>query len=101
MTRLFEKHHQDRTPITEFRAMDGIPCALDRDGILVVAVAADFMQWTPPVEARTNEFLEVKKTNPDIQSLRLSTDGQISSRALEALAAKEIQTTPQALGSTE
>ena len=101
LARLFEKHHTSSAPITEFRAMDGIPCALDRDGTLVVAVAADFIQWIPPVEARANEFLEVKKTNPDIQSLRLSTDGQISSRALEALAAKEIQTTPQALGSTE
>jgi hypothetical protein len=97
-TRLFENHHKDRAPITEFRAMNGIPCALDRDGTLVVAVAADLVLWTPNLEARANEFLEMKKTNPDIQSLRLTTDGLLSPRALEALAAKEIQTTPQALG---
>jgi hypothetical protein len=97
-TRLFENHHKDRAPITEFRAMNGIPCALDRDGTLVVAVAADLVLWTPNLEARANEFLEMKKSNPDIQSLRLTTDGLLSPRALEALAAKEIQTTPQALG---
>jgi hypothetical protein len=101
LARLFENHHKDRAPLTEFRAMDGIPCAIDRDGTLVVAVAADFIQWTPPVEARTEEFLEMKKTTPAIQSLHLSTDGLLSPRALEALAAKEIQTTPQALGPVE
>jgi hypothetical protein len=101
LARLFENHHKDRAPITEFRAMDGIPCAIDRDGTLVVAVAADFIQWTPPVEARAEEFLEMKKTTPAIQSLHLSTDGLLSPRALEALAAKEIQTTPQALGPVE
>jgi hypothetical protein len=97
-TRLFENHHTVSASITEFRSMNGIPCALDRDGTLVVAVAADFIQWTPPVEARADEFLEMKKSNPAIQTLRLITDGLLSPRALEALAAKEIQTTPQALG---
>jgi len=98
MTRLFEKHHQDRAPITEFRTMNGIPCAIDRDGMLVVAVGADLILWTPNLESRTNEFLEMKKTNPDLQSLLLLTDGSFSPRALEALAAKDIQATPQALG---
>ena len=97
-TRLFENHHTGNAPITEFRAMNGIPCALDRDGTLVVAVGADFILRTPNLETRADEFLEMKKTNPDIQSLRLTTDGLLSPRALEALAAKEIQTTPQALG---
>jgi hypothetical protein len=98
MTRLFEKHHKNRAPITEFRTMDGIPCAIDRDGTLVVAVGADLILWTPNLESRTNEFLEMKKTNPDLQSLLLVTDGSLSPRALEALAAKDIQATPQALG---
>jgi hypothetical protein len=78
--------------------MDGIPCAIDRDGTLVVAVGADLILWTPNLESRTNEFLEMKKTNPDLQSLLLVTDGALSPRALEALAAKDIQATPQALG---
>jgi hypothetical protein len=98
MTRLFEKHHQDRAPITEFRTMNGIPCAIDCDGMLVVAVGADLILWTPNLESRANEFLEMKKTNPDLQSLLLVTDGSLSPRALESLAAKGIQATPQALG---
>jgi hypothetical protein len=98
MTRLFEKHHKDRAPITEFRSMDGIPCAIDRDGTLVAAVAADLILWTPNLESRADEFLEMKNTDSALQSLLLVTDGPISPRALEALAAKEIQATPQALG---
>ena len=98
MTRLFEKHHQDRAPITEFRTMNGIPSAIDRDGMLIVAVGADLILWTPNLESRANEFLEMKKTNPNLQSLLLVTDGSLSPRALEALAAKDIQATPQALG---
>jgi hypothetical protein len=101
LARLFEKHHTSSAPITEFRAMDGIPCALDRDGTLVVAVGTDLVLWTPLVEKRTNEFLEMKKSNPDIRSILFTTDGIISPRALESLATKEIQSTPQALGSVQ
>jgi hypothetical protein len=50
------------------------------------------------VESRANEFLEMKKSNPDIRSILFTTDGIISPRALELLASKEIQSTPQALG---
>ncbi|MFM8365604.1 MAG: hypothetical protein ACKOAS_10690 [Verrucomicrobiota bacterium] len=101
MARLFEKHHTSRAPITEFRSMDGIPCALDRDGTLVVAVGADLVLWTPLIETRANEFLEMKKSGPDIKSISFTTDGIISPRALESLASKEIQSTPQALGPIE
>ena len=98
MARLFEKHHTSRAPITEFRSMDGIPCALDRDGTLVVAVGADLALWTPSLESRANEFLEMKKSNLDIKSISFTTDGIISPRTLESLLSKEIQATPQALG---
>lgn len=98
MARLFEKHHRDRAPITEFRAMQGIPCAIDSNGTLVVAVGADLVLWTPLVETRANEFLEMKKSHPEIRSILFTTDGVISPGALESLAAMEIQATPQALG---
>jgi hypothetical protein len=61
MSRLLEKHHKDRAPITEFRTMAGIPCAIDRDGTLVVAIGADLILWTPNLETRADEFLERKK----------------------------------------
>ena len=101
MARLFEKHHTVRAPITEFLAMDGIPCGLDRDGTLVVSVGADLVLWTPLVESRANEFLEMKKSNTDIRSILFTTDGTISPRALEALTALKIQSSPQALGPIE
>ena len=101
MARLFEKHHTVRAPITEFCAMDGIPCGLDRDGTLVVSVGADLVLWTPLVESRANEFLEMKKSNTDIRSILFTTDGTISPRALEALTALKIQSSPQALGPIE
>jgi hypothetical protein len=101
MARLFEKHHTVRAPITEFRAMVGIPCALDRDGTLVVSVGADLVLWTPLVESRANEFLDMKKSNTDIRFILFTTDGTISPRALEALTALKIQSTPQALGPIE
>lgn len=101
MARLFEKHHTVRAPITEFRAMDGIPCGLDRDGTLVVSVGSDLVLWTPLVESRANEFLEMKKSSSDIRSILFTTDGTISPRALEALTALKIQSSPQALGPIE
>ena len=61
MSRLLEKHHKDRAPITEFRTMAGMPCAIDRDGTLVVAIGADLILWTPNLETRADKFLEMKK----------------------------------------
>jgi hypothetical protein len=61
MSRLLEKYHKDRAPITEFRTMAGIPCAIDRDGALLVAIGADLILWTPNLETRADEFLEMKK----------------------------------------
>lgn len=101
LARLFENHHTVNAPITEFHALDGIPCAVDRDGTLVVPVAADLIQWIPPIEARADGFLAEKKNRAGVQSILLATDGILTPRAIESLQSKGIQATQQFLGPVE
>ena len=57
LARILESHHRNRHPIRSIVSMDGIPCALDDSGVLIVPVGADLIQWTPMLQQRTEEFL--------------------------------------------
>lgn len=94
VTRLFQWHHGATAAISGFRDVQGLPCATDEKGTLVVAAATDLVQWTPMLEARTREFRE----GAGSEQIVFITDGQISPRALEGLGASGVTARPLALG---
>jgi len=97
LARLFRDQHVNRAAFTGFRSINGIPCATEANGTLVVAVAADFIEWTPATEARAAEFAALPQSDRTIKSIMLVTDGMVSPRATSALQALGIPVLPQAL----
>lgn len=98
LARLYHHHHQNVAPLTAFREEHGLLCALDQKGSLVVAVAADLMQWSPLLQSRAEEFRALVTPDGPVRSLVLVTDGALSPRASEELFKRGIPSFSLVLG---
>jgi hypothetical protein len=95
---LYKKYHQDTHPLVAFRMDHGILCALDAKGTLVIAVAADLIQWSATVKSRADEFTALISPDGPVRSISLITDGAISPIASSALTQLNIANLPSFLG---
>jgi hypothetical protein len=95
---LYKKYHQDTLPLVTFRKNNGILCALDSKGTLVIAVAADLIQWSATVKSRADEFIALISPDGPVRSISLITDGAISPIASSALTQLNITNLPSFLG---
>jgi hypothetical protein len=95
---LYKKYHQDTHPLVAFRKDYGILCALDAKGTLVIAVAADLIQWSATVKSRADEFTALISPDGPVRSISLITDGAISPIASSALTQLNITNLPSFLG---
>ena len=95
---LYKKYHQDTNPLVAFRKDYGILCALDAKGTLVIAVAADLIQWSATVKSRADEFTALISPDGPVRSISLITDGAISPIASSALTQLNITNLPSFLG---
>jgi hypothetical protein len=95
---LYKKYHQDTLPLVAFRKDNGILCALDTKGTLVIAVAADLIQWSATVKSRADEFTALITPEGPVRAISLITDGAISPIASSALTQLNITNLPSFLG---
>jgi hypothetical protein len=101
MSRILENHHTGTQRLAEIVSMNGIPCAIDRDGLVVVPVGSDLIRWTPALADRSAEFQDWAGRRKQVKSLLLATDGSVSDRAKGALAGLGIGVADQVLGPAE
>jgi len=94
VARLYQQHHEETALITAFREVQGLPCATDADGTLVVGAGTDLVLWTPAVEARAGEIRAA--AGPD--KILFITDGQVSPKAVEGLGKAGVSVRALALG---
>jgi hypothetical protein len=98
LARIYHYHHFQIARLSAFQEERDILCARDVRGALVVAVAADLIQWTPLLQARAEEFQGLVTPEGPIRTLVLLTDGALSARASEELMRRGIQAFARALG---
>ena len=98
LTRIYHYHHQNISPLTSFHEERGILCARDGRGALIVAVAADLIQWTPMLQSRAEEFQTLVTPDGPVRTLVLLTDGTLSMRARDELSHRGVQGFSQVLG---
>lgn len=99
MVRILGQHHESKEPLAALLEMDGIPCALDQSGMLVVPVGCDLIRWNPALAARARDFVEWSSDQAKIKGIVLATDGSVSDRANGELALMGITVAPRVLGS--
>ena len=99
LVRLYSKHHGDIAPLKGFQIEQGILCALDARGTLVVAVSLDYAIWSERMAMRAAEFASLAKPEGPIKSVMLVVDGRLSERAARELLQRDITSSAFTLGS--
>jgi hypothetical protein len=67
-------------PLQALRLEDGVLCALDRNGVLVVPVSFDYAIWTQTVAPRVEALARLVGSDQAIKSVEIWTDGKLSDR---------------------
>ena len=101
LAQLLSQYHATTAPVRSIRIENGIVCALDRDGTLVIPVSLDYGIWSERVAGRANEFASLLSGGEQIKALALWTDGQLSARLCDEFKTRGIAWKMQALGATK
>lgn len=98
LAQILARYHTTNTPLRSIRMENGIVCALDKNGTLVVPLSCDCAIWAERAARRAEEFVAFAKSHPDIQGLALWVDGRVSARLGEELGARKIAVKSAVLG---
>jgi hypothetical protein len=79
-----------KAPLRSIQVENGIVCAMDRDGSLVVPISCDYAIWAEKPASRVEEFAALRQSRPEIKGLALWVDGKVSDRGLEELKKRNI-----------
>jgi hypothetical protein len=77
-------------PLKSFRVEDGLLCAVDSNGVLLVPVSFDYGIWTEAVSQRVAALTGLVESGQGIIGIEIWTDGIISERAKEELGKRSI-----------
>jgi hypothetical protein len=77
-------------PLKSFRVEDGLLCAVDSNGVLLVPVSFDYGIWTETVSQRVAALTGLVESGQGIIVIEIWTDGIISERAKEELGKRSI-----------
>jgi hypothetical protein len=87
---LLEVYSQKTAPLQAFRLQDGLLCAVDTNGVLVVPVSLDYVIWTEKVAQRVDGLAGGQGTVSNIKSVEVYTDGKASDRMKAELSKRGI-----------
>jgi hypothetical protein len=80
-----------KAPLRSIQVENGIVCALDSEGSLVVPVSCDYAIWAEKPAGRVEEFAALRQSRPEIKGLALWVDGKVSGRGRQELKARQIE----------
>ena len=80
-----------KAPLRSIQVENGIVCAMDGEGSLVVPISCDYAIWAEKPAGRVDAFVALRQSRPEIKGLALWVDGKVSDRALEELKRRKIE----------
>jgi hypothetical protein len=90
IAQLLAAYPQKVAPLQSLRLQDGLLCAVDGNGVLVVPVSLDYAIWTATVAERLEGLAGLPSSDPSIKSIEIWTDGKASERAKAELSKRAI-----------
>ena len=90
VAQLVAAYSQKVAPLQSLRLQDGLLCAVDRNGVLVVPASLDYAIWTATVALRVNGLAGLTSSDPDIKSIEICTDGRASEKVKAELSKRAI-----------
>jgi hypothetical protein len=81
-----------KAPLRSIQVENGIVCAMDSEGSLVVPISCDYAIWAEKPAGRVEAFVALRQSRPEIKGLALWVDGKVSDRGLEELKKRQIET---------
>jgi hypothetical protein len=90
IAKLLAAYSQKVATLQSFRLQDGLLCAVDRNGVLVVPVSLDYAIWTATVAQRVDSLAGLTSSDPDIKSIEICTDGRASEKVKAELSKRAI-----------
>lgn len=80
VAQLLAAYSEKIAPLQSLRLEDGVLCALDRNGVLVVPVSFDYAIWTETIAQRVDALASRVGNDQNIKSVKIWTDGRLSDR---------------------
>src|SRR6516165_6380484 len=80
VAQLLAAYSEKVAPLQSLRLEDGVLCALDRQGVLVVPVSFDYAIWTQTVAQRADALASLVSSDQNIKSAKIWTNGKPSDR---------------------
>ena len=91
LAQLLLEYHKSVAPIQSIHVKDGLLCALDKNGTLVVPVSLDYAIWRERLSTRVDEFSSLLSLpNTKVKALAVWTDGALSPRLSEEFTKRNI-----------
>jgi len=87
---LLAAYSEKAAPLQSLRLEDGVLCALDRDGVLIVPVSFDYAIWTPTVAQRADALANLVSSDQNIKAVKIWTNARLSDRLKAELQRRSI-----------
>jgi hypothetical protein len=83
-------YSQKTAPLRSLRLQDGLLCAIDMNGVLIVPVSLDYAIWTANVAQRVDDLVHLPVDESTLKGVQVCTDGKVSERVKSELNKREI-----------
>jgi hypothetical protein len=80
VAQLLAAYTEKVAPLQSLRLEDGVLCAPDRNGVLVVPVSFDYAIWTQTIAQRADALASLVHSDQNIKSAQIWTNGRVSDR---------------------
>jgi hypothetical protein len=92
LAQIMANYQTVKAPLRSIQVQNGVVCAMDGNGNLMVPVSCDYAVWAERPAGRVEEFSALRQSRPEIKGLALWVDGKVSDRGLEELKSRNIET---------
>jgi hypothetical protein len=87
---LLAVYSQKTAPLQSLRVQDGLLCAIDTNGVLIVPVSLDYAIRTAKVAQRVDDLARLPVDEATLKGVQVCTDGKASERVKSELSKRGI-----------